>query len=245
MRHSNEFIHTTNPKKIHVLLTKYLKNICNKESCWLSHQIGSNVNTSHRPIFAPQSPASWKKNPNEWLSSVDINKVMHQYENTYKCFNFIGPSPIDFDLKEMYDDCVWPELCNFNLNEQIKNNKTKIGIIFNTDTHDKPGQHWISMFINIKKGQIFFFDSVGEKAPIEVKKLVNNIIEQGANLNPPIIFKYDENHPVEHQMKNTECGMYSLYFIIHMLEDKITGHYLKTHIIKDKYVEQFRKIFFN
>ena len=33
----------------------------------------------------------------------------------------------------------------------MKRGKTKIGIIFNTDPHDKPGQHWISMFINIKK----------------------------------------------------------------------------------------------
>jgi hypothetical protein len=30
-----------------------------------------------------------------------------------------------------------------------------------------------------------------------------------------------------------------------MLEDKITGHYMKTHILKDKYIEQFRNIFYN
>jgi len=30
-----------------------------------------------------------------------------------------------------------------------------------------------------------------------------------------------------------------------MLEDKITGHYLKTHVLKDKYMQQFRKIYYN
>jgi hypothetical protein len=30
-----------------------------------------------------------------------------------------------------------------------------------------------------------------------------------------------------------------------MLEDKITSHYLKTHILKDKYMEKFRKVYFN
>jgi hypothetical protein len=30
-----------------------------------------------------------------------------------------------------------------------------------------------------------------------------------------------------------------------MLEDKLTGHYLKTHKIKDKYMQQFRKVYFN
>jgi hypothetical protein len=30
-----------------------------------------------------------------------------------------------------------------------------------------------------------------------------------------------------------------------MLEDKITGHYLKTHVLKDTYMQQFRKIYYN
>ena len=42
-----------------------------------------------------------------------------------------------------------------------------------------------------------------------------------------------------------ECGMYSLYFIIHMLENKISSNYLKTHKLDDKYVEKFRKLYFN
>jgi hypothetical protein len=62
---------------------------------------------------------------------------------------------------------------------------------------------------------------------------------------PPIHIEYDENHPVEHQYGNTECGIYSIFFIVEMLKDKITGNYLKTHILKDKYIEKFRKIFFN
>ena len=30
-----------------------------------------------------------------------------------------------------------------------------------------------------------------------------------------------------------------------MLEDKINGHYLKSHILKDKYMENFRKVYYN
>jgi Ulp1 family protease len=131
------------------------------------------------------------------------------------------------------------------LAEQIKSGKTKIGLIFNTDPHDKPGEHWISMFINIKKGLIYFFDSAGDRIPARLNKLVRNIMHQGKKLSHPIRFKFDQNHPVEHQYGNTECGIYSLYFVIHMLEDKFTGEYLKTHIITDKYVNKFRKIYFN
>ena len=44
---------------------------------------------------------------------------MKQYENTYKCFEFIGPSPIDYDQHLSYGECVWEELCKFSLKENI------------------------------------------------------------------------------------------------------------------------------
>ena len=245
-RHPDEIIKTNDSKEIHSQLTKYLSDVCNKESCWIKQKYEfGNLQDELVDSFAPVSPKEWKQNPNEWLSSLDIIKVMKQYEKAYKCFEFIGPTPIDFDTKKMYGSCVWEELCNFNLQEQIKSGKTKIGIVFNTDPHDKPGQHWISMFINIKKKQIFFFDSVGRKAPKEIMVLVERIIQQGNQMHPKLSFKFDENHPVEHQYGDSQCGIYSIFFIVHMLEDKITEHYLKTHILKDEYMAKFRKVYFN
>ena len=245
-RHPDEFIKSNDTKEIHQKLTEYLSHVCSQESCWLKQKYDfGKVDEDMVESFAPESPKEWKKNPDEWLSSVDIMKVMKQYEKAYKCFEFLGPTPIDFDTKKMYGTCVWDELCNFSLEDQIKRGKTKIGIIFNTDPHDKPGQHWISMFINIKKKQIFFFDSVGQKAPPEIMVLVNRIIQQGKQMHPKILFQFDENYPVEHQYGNSQCGIYSIFFIVHMLEDKITEHYLKTHVLKDEYMAKFRKVYFN
>jgi len=245
-RHPDVKIKTNIPKEIHRFISEKLSGICHKESCWLKQkgEFGP-VESDMADSFAPESPPEWKKNPNEWLSSVDIINVMKQYEKAYKCFDFIGPSPIDFDTRKLYGECVWDELCNFNIKNQIKQGKNKIGIIFNTDPHNKPGQHWISMFINIKKKQIFFFDSTGEKASSEIMALVERIKEQGLQLNPKINFNFDSNEGIEHQYGNTECGVYSLFFIVHMLEDKMTEHYLKTHILKDEYMKKFRHIYFN
>jgi hypothetical protein len=246
MRHPDVKITTNNAKEIHTKLSQLLSNVCNKESCWLKQKADfGELPKETSDVFAPDSPPEWKSNPNEWLSSVDIINVMKQYEKAYKCFEFIGPSPVDFDTRKMYGECVWNELCKFNIQEQIKSGKTKIGIIFNTDPHDKPGQHWISLFINIKKPNIFFFDSTGDKAPKEVKALIDRIIQQGNTLNPPIHFKYDDSAGIKHQTGNTECGIYSLYFIVHMLEDKTTNHYLKTHLLPDKYINKFRRVYFN
>ena len=245
-RHPDVKITSNSPKEIHKQLSDYLKDICNNEACWL-RQNGAfgKLESELSESFAPESPPEWKKNPNEWLSSTDIMKVMKQYEKAYKNFDFIGPSPIDFDTRKLYGECVWEELCNFNLEKLIKEGKTKIGMVFNTDPHNKPGQHWISMFIDIKKKKIFFFDSTGDPAPQEIENLINRIKEQGVNLKPKIIFKVDSNEGIEHQYGNTECGIYSIYFIVHMLENKMTEHYLKTHILKDEYMEKFRHIYFN
>lgn len=262
-KHQDKLIQTNNPKQIHALLTKYNAAACStstnglkgtgrgtdKESCWLKQPfVKESVAKQIREFaFAPEAPKEWNQNPNEWLSSLEIENVMKQYEKAYKCFKFIGPSPIDFDKRigGATNTCVWNELCNFSIEKLMKEGKNKIGIIFNTDTHDKGGQHWISMFINIRKGLIYFFDSVGAAAPPEVMTLVNRIKEQGVRLSKSIHFKFDQNHPVEHQYGNTECGIYSLFFIVHMLEDKLTSNYLKHHILKDKYMQKFRKIYFN
>jgi hypothetical protein len=245
-RHPDRPINTKNTKQIWILLKEYYATICNKESCWV-RQMTKNTKQEQELLdaFAPESPKEWKKNPNEWLSSIDILQVMNQYEKKYKCFDFLGPSPIDYDAHKLYGKCVWEELCHFNLEKHLQKKHNKIGVIFNLDPHYKGGSHWVSLFINIKNKTIFFFDSTGEQIPPQINKFVNVVIEQGKQLPTPINFKFDQNYPVEHQYGNTECGIYSIFFIIHMLQDKITGHYLKTNILKDEYIENFRKVYYN
>jgi hypothetical protein len=246
-RHPDKPILTNKSQEIWITLKEYYLNVCNKESCWI-RQIakGTKLEKELLNAFAPEAPIEWKRNPKEWLSSLDIIQVMNQYEKKYKCFEFMGPSPIDYDTHKLYGECVWEELCHFNLNEQIHKGKTKIGIIFNTDPHYKSGSHWVSLFINIKKGEIFYFDSAGSDIPQQINKFVNNVISQGNNgTNKIIHFNFDKNYPIDHQQNTYSCGVYALFFIVHMLEDKLTGHYLKTHRLKDNYIEKFRKIYFN
>lgn len=244
-RHPDMPLKTNNSKEIWTQLKNYYSNICNKESCWVRQMVTNpKLKKDLLKSFAPKSPDDWKKNPNEWLSSLDIIQVMNQYEQKYKYFDFLGPSPIDFDTHELNGDCVWEELCHFSLAKHIEHKHRKIGIIFNTDPHDKGGEHWISLFIDIDKKYIFFFDSVGDSIPSEIQTFVDRVVKQGKELNKPIHFKFDQND-VDHQKGNTECGMYSLYFIVHLLENKITTEYLKTHKLDDKFVEKFRKIYFN
>ena len=107
-RHPDELIQSNEPREIWNKLNEYMKHVCNKESCWLKQNFTiGNLDNELSDSFAPESPQEWKSNPNEWLSSMDIIKVMKQYEQAYKCFEFIGPSPIDYDKKKLYGECVW------------------------------------------------------------------------------------------------------------------------------------------
>jgi|UniRef100_A0A6C0CL98 hypothetical protein len=243
IRHHRDKIKSNDPKLIWNSLKKKMSNSCDKESCWLRSKFmeGNLDSELLNYTFAPKAPKEWKKNPDEWLSSLDIESVMKQYEKFYKCFVFLGPSPIDYDRHKLYGECVWEELCKFNLSQEIKKNKNKIGIIFNTHPHYKSGEHWISMFINIKQKFIIYFDSNGNKPPSEVKKFVNEVTSQGKQLG--IDFKYYVNN-IEHQETESECGMYCLYFIIEMLKDKSATHFLENKI-NDKEVFILRKKYFN
>ena len=108
-----------------------MQDVCSNESCWLRQKFmeGNVNNEMMNYTFAPKSPKTWSNNPNEWLSSLEIESVMKQYEKYYKCFVFLGPSPIDFDSHKFFGECVWEELCNFNLEKLINKGIKKIGIV--------------------------------------------------------------------------------------------------------------------
>lgn len=243
-RHNDVKIETNNPKEIWDFLNKNLKNVCDEEKCWLKQGFvdEQTQNKIKSLAFPPETPLEWRKDPNTWLTSVDITEVMSQYEKKYKCFKFIGPSPIDFDKKLNNEKCVWEELCDFSLKKYLYNKINKIGIIFNLDRHNEPGSHWVSLFINLKKGIIFYFDSTGDTAPPEVKVLAERIIKQGADNDINLEFHQNKKR---HQKENTECGMYSLFFIISMLKDARSVEFFKRSEIPDKKMEQFRKIYFS
>ena len=234
-------IKSNTPKVIYNFLTKNINN-CKNDYCWLNQDFINDKKTILKETFAPIAPDNWKTNPNTWLSNIDILQVLQQYENVYKCFKFIGPSPIDFYSKYETGQCIWKDICTLDISKLLKEGKNKIGFVFNTDPHDKNGEHWISLFVHLKKREIYFFDSVGNEIPQEINTLVSNIKKQGSQMVPPILFTFKENK-IKHQSGDTECGVYSLYFIIHMLKD--SAKKIKTQKITDRQMETYRNVYFN
>ena len=228
-------IQTSDAKEIWDSLRKRLTE-CPREDCWLK-QIKDNETRRQldEVLFAPDRPNEWDNNPVSWLSNYDIASVLRQYEKSNPEFKLLGPSAIDYDT--IIDDgkCVWNDLCRLSLENLVRRNKRKLGVVFNLDDHDGPGTHWVSMFIDLDDKIIFYYDSALNAVPLEVSKLKREIIKQGKNLEQPIHFDYMQND-VSHQSTNTECGMYSLFFLITLLTRK-----LDTRINRELYGGGYKK----
>lgn len=155
--------------------------------------------------FRPLGPL----NPNEWLSTIDINKIMVQYEKIYSDFKFLGAVPLNCD------ELKFCSLYNLDFAQHEKNNIKKIGIIFNHDKFGQSGSHWVSIFMNLETGEFYFCDSVG-KGPIgNIKKLIDNFEKYYEDkTGKKIIFKQNKK---SYQKDSSECGVYSSNFIIRLL----------------------------
>jgi hypothetical protein len=209
---------------------------CNTEMCWLKYLPRNKRVTVRNQVFAPSKPKEWEKKPKEWLSNYDIANVMKQYEESHKNFRFIGPTTIDFDAKPYSNPntCVENKLCTFSLKKYVEEGVDYIGIVLNLDKHDESGSHWVAIFICIPETFVFYFDSACNPTPKEVRVFAKRVCAQWKELYIKMKgehrfaaarkskFKYIQSCPKQHQYENTECGMYSMYFIITMLDKKLS-----------------------
>ena len=161
----------------------------------------------------PAMPEGWKDDPDMWLDSNNIRDVMKQYEVARPEFKFLGPFPIDFASPDPdgKDKCLINEMCELDLDkEELEKGKKKIGIILNLDTHDKGGSHWVAAYIDIPRKICYYFDSYGLEPP----KQIYNFMQWLGIQEPKISLGWNGRR---FQYSNSECGMYSMYFIDRML----------------------------
>ena len=181
-------------------------------------------------IFRPDGP----QGKFEWLSTIDINNVLEQYELKYPGFKFLGAVPIDFD------ELSYLPFKKLDFKELVDNGFNRIGVIFNLDEHYKSGSHWVSLFADLKKGQVYFSDSYGSAVPKPISIFMNRIVKylEDNNIEPDV-----RHNKTRHQRGNSECGVYSVNFILRLLKGK-TFEYITNKRLSDDKVNKCRAIYF-
>ncbi len=184
-------------------------------------------------VFRPDGP----QGKFDWLSTIDINQVLYQYEEKYDDFKFLGAVPIDFM------DLDYLPFKKLNFDDFESDGIKRFGVIFNTDKSTGRGKHWISLFCDLEKGQIYYSDSTGTRPPKEVKEFIKQIekyLIDKKNINE-VDIKYNKT---QHQKGNTECGVYSINFILRLLKGKTFEHITRKRLT-DKQVNKCRIKYFS
>lgn len=226
-------------------LTNRLKNVCNTQQCWLKLQFMRDIKDKKliKNTFRPRGPHTGTK----WLSTTDIDNVMNQYHQEFDDFFFLGTVPLDFeDIGMGFED--------LNLDRLLKDNKNRLGMVINLDTHDKSGSHWVGLYSDLKKKQIYFFDSYGHKPEKKIQKFmnrlkkwmnktygINNDSEGKLFSSEDIDIRYNKKR---HQYKNSECGVYSMNFIIRLLRGEGFSKIENSRVIDDE-INKCRKVYFS
>ena len=216
--------------------SKKLGQVCDNQRCWVNQNFINDMQKEaqlelRKYTFRPKGP----QGKFTWLSTGNIQDTMAQYERKYPEFTFLGAVPIDFDELEYLG------IRNLNFDELRKSGKTKIGIVFNLDESYKSGSHWVSLYADLNKGSVYFSDSYGIEPERRIRKFMRRIARYCKDkLHKKIDVKHNENR---HQYKNSECGVYSINFILRFLNgesfDEITG--VK---VKDDQINKCRHVYF-
>jgi hypothetical protein len=201
----------------------------------------------------PPAPKSWESDPDEWLDSNNIADVLNQFEEKYPSFEFMGPFPIDFAAPDPYASkggaaaagagekkCLITEICELRVKKAMESGTTDIGIVYNLDPHFKGGSHWVGLYIDLKdieKPFVGYSDSYGMKPPALIARLMRFIRLQ----TPNATLGYNAR---KFQNSNTECGMYSMYFIICMIAGIPFQQYVK-EVVPDQFMLDLRKVLFS
>lgn len=243
----------------HMLDQQTLKNTlnrrlgCNGEKCWLQSPAIQNVQGLYDKLiklYRPDMPKSWLTNPTEWLSNVDIEKVMKQYEENHPKFKFLGVFSIDFYSDEV---CKHYSICNFNVFDFLATGKKEFGIVLNLDTYHGSGSHWVSIFacFNPKdpKFGLCYYDSGARGPPSHAVHFLKQVKKDARLFFKDQINDFDkrfktQTNAKEHQKKNTECGVFSMIFLIMCLENRDKNYDSicdMLHVGSDDFINRFRR----
>jgi hypothetical protein len=216
-----------------------MNDVCSDQLCWLKQKFIKKLDSVDKNdiinTLRPKGPTR-SQGKFTWLNTTNIDKVMNQYHSTYPDFKFLGTVPVDFDdLEEQY------RLSDINYNKLLKQGVSKIGAIFNLDYHYQSGSHWVGLFADLKRGEVNFFDSYGSNPPKRIKNFMH-VLSNFYTKQTGKPAKENINN-VRHQYGGSECGVYSINFVIRSLTGE-SFRDISNSKVKDEHINMCRDIYF-
>ena len=109
------------------------------------------------------------------------------------------------------------------------------------DRHTQPGSHWVACIIDNKKNNLIYYDSNGIPPPRDVLPFIKKMNKQLTSINKKKVNIL--KNTTRHQRGNSECGIFSMNFIIKYLQDMSFEDIIKTNPT-DKKMNQLRRFLY-
>lgn len=224
---------------------------CSDQLCWAEQKFIRALNDAeiNKNTFRPKI----SQGKFIWLNTTNIEDIMYQYEHKYKDYMFLGCVPIDFQEIDAY------KFKHLDISDLYRKNICRYGAVINLDESWQQGSHWVAFYADIDKKQVYFFDSFGKKPVKRIRdlmvKFINWICEHKLKLplhftdifksdfKPPDNFKEIKYNTIQHQRKNSECGVYSVNMILRLLKGE-TFDNICNNITTDEEINKCRPVYF-
>lgn len=121
------------------------------------------------------------------LTSCEIQDIMGKYEE------FGGVYPVDLI-----------HTAPFTLDENV-------GIIYNTDAQNEPGEHWCAIYWDADNQSIDVYDSYAEEIPAIVMREIQTVMDR---LKPETYWKFRYNRIKQQRSNSDSCGFFAMRFLI-------------------------------
>ena len=206
--------------------------VCGNEACWLdqSRLVSALRNRTSTAVYDEITRFALKpkgrKGKHEWLSTPDIENVMRQYERVFPYFRFI--SCVASDHYQLHP-AEFPA-------ETIATTPIS-AIVFNLDNSRQRGSHWVAVVFAHDDDDVLtieYFDSTGNKPNRNIREFLSHPFFHDA--------VYVQN-TVAHQRQNSECGVYSMYFILQRCYG-VTVDEFNERRVTDKEMNDYRAYLF-
>lgn len=214
---------------------------CDEESCVIAHSEfekiagKKTVDDIKDKRFKPEGP--W--NSKEWLSNFNIDQVLDQWKDIFPGFVHIPYQMRDFEEQRK-------ELATINIADEYRKGMKSFGTVVNTDPSNKNGTHWFCLYGDFNKSDsitLEYFNSSGSLPLREIHEWLHktkDILEKRLKKTVKIVIVSRD----EIQKSDSECGVFSLWYIYCRLKDVPYQHFSKLGSVNDNDMYEFRKYLF-
>jgi hypothetical protein len=264
---TEKIIISDDKKKMVDQLTSVFSNLCKSQLCWLKLDLIKSLENEDITdnTFRPHGP----QKKYEWLSTTHINDVIKQYEELYTDFIFLGAVPSDFEELPIlglsnidFDDLIknGKNKIGMVINLDTHNQPGSHWVALYSDLlnhklyyFDSVGKKPIKRIkkFNNKIFKYFYNKKHKHKNDNEASDIINIV----NNLDKNTLYKSFKNikekilgfdikyNNIQHQQENSECGVYSINFILRMLKGETFDNII-LNITPDEEVNKCRKVYF-